>query len=293
MREERENTLYLPGVKLSERITPTNSVTEVCLDKDIVVFVTPSHALRNLASQAVAHLGPDVTLVIASKGIENGTLLPMTGVMKEVVPPERHRSIAVLSGPSFAYEVSRRMPTALCIAGEDESVAQLVQKVLARSYFRVYTNLDPRGVELGGALKNVIAIAAGISDGLGFGHNARAALITRGLAEIARLGVCLGARRETFSGLSGLGDLVLTCTGDLSRNRSVGMKIGRGMKLKEILKDMKVVAEGIHTTLAAYHLARKHEIEMPITEQTHATLYEDRPAKDAVDELMSRHLKDE
>jgi glycerol-3-phosphate dehydrogenase (NAD(P)+) len=293
MKEKRENSLYLPHITLSERIAPTTSITEACLDKDLLVFVTPSQALRNVASQTVPHLTTGLTFAIASKGIENSTLLPMSAVMKDVLPVSHHGSIAVLSGPSFASEVSRKMPTAVCVASDDEGVAQKVQKVLATTYFRVYTNPDPTGVELGGALKNVIAIAAGMSDGLGFGHNARAALITRGLREIARLGTHMGARPQTFSGLSGLGDLVLTCTGELSRNRSVGLRIAQGAKLKDILEGMKEVAEGIHTTLAAYHLSRKHKIDMPITEQTYAILYQDKPAKDAVYELMGRHLKDE
>ena len=217
--------------------------------------------------------------------------MSMSQVLKEVLPAPLHENLVYLSGPSFAKEVIKKTPTAVSVASENEEACTIAQQVFATQFFRVYTNSDVIGVELGGALKNVIAIAAGTSDGLGFGHNTRAALITRGLAEISRLGVLVGANPLTFSGLTGLGDLVLTCTSDLSRNRSVGLQLGKGKKLKEILDDMKMVAEGIKTTKAAYHVAKKLNVEMPITEQIYYLLYEDKLAKDVVTQLMSRELK--
>ncbi|MFH1625195.1 MAG: NAD(P)H-dependent glycerol-3-phosphate dehydrogenase [Pseudomonadota bacterium] len=291
IKRERKNPVYLPDFTLSKNINPTTSFAEACCDKDILVSVTPSHVVRSVISQTLPYQSDKSIIVSASKGIESDTLMPISHVLKEVLPANLHKSLAYLSGPSFAREVIKKTPTAVSVASENMEVAKTVQRVFGTPYFRVYTNSDVVGVELGGALKNVIAIAAGVSDGLGFGHNTRAALITRGLAEITRLGVRMGANPLTFSGLTGLGDLVLTCTSDLSRNRSVGFQLGKGMKLKEILNKMKMVAEGVQTTKAAYHLAKKMSVEMPITEQVYRLLYEDTPAPDIVAELMNRDLR--
>ena len=291
LKRERENPVYLPKFILSENIKPTTSFAEVCLDKDIVVSVTPSHVVRSVISQTLPYLPDKSIIVSASKGIESDSLMTMSHVLKEVLPGKLHKTLVYLSGPSFAKEIIQKTPTAVAVASENMEAAGIVQEVFATSYFRVYTNSDVIGVELGGAVKNVIAIAAGVSDGLGFGYNTRAALITRGLAEISRLGVKMGANPLTFSGLAGLGDLVLTCTSDLSRNRSVGFRLGRGIKLKEILNEMKMVAEGVKTTKAVYRISKKLDVEMPITEQIYRLLYEDKPAKDVVTELMTRDLK--
>ena len=237
------------------------------------------------------YLSPQVKIVSATKGIENNTLFTMSKVLKEALAFNDGERLAVLSGPSFAIEVGREVPTAVTIASENQELAGEVQHIFSTPYFRVYTNPDVVGVELGGALKNVIAIATGISDGLGFGYNTRAALITRGLAEMSRLALKMGANTLTLAGLAGLGDLVLTCTGELSRNRSVGVKLGEGIGLTQILKDMKMVAEGIKTTKSAYDLSKKMNVEMPITEQVYNILYHDKDPKEAVIELMGRDLK--
>lgn len=245
--------------------------------------------LQNLA----AHLSAQTMLVSASKGIENTTLLTMTAVISEVLALKDRQRLAVLSGPTFALEVSKKIPSAVTLASENQPLAREIQQILSTPFFRVYTNADVAGVELGGALKNVIAIAAGISDGLGFGFNTRAALITRGLAEISRLALHMGADRNTLSGLSGLGDLVLTCTGELSRNRTVGVRLGRGESLAEITRDMRTVAEGIRTAESAHDLSRRMGVAMPITEQVNSILRGHKNPKEAVMELMTRDLKDE
>lgn len=288
---KRENPLYLPGVRLSEKISPTSSLEEVCQHKDLLINATPSQKVRQVMQSIYSYLSPQVKLVSATKGIENNTLLTMSGVLKEVLPIRDGEQLAVLSGPSFAIEVSRETPTAVTIASKNKALAKRLQYVFSTSYFRAYTNSDVLGVELGGALKNVIAIATGISDGLGFGHNTRAALITRGLAEISRLAVKMGANPLTLSGLAGIGDLILTCTGELSRNRSVGIKLGEGMELAHILKNMRMVAEGVQTTQSAYDLSKKMEVLMPITEQVYSILYRDKNPMEAVTELMTRDLK--
>jgi len=280
---KRENPLYLPGVKLSEKIVPTNSLKEVCQHKDFLISVSPSQVVRHILQKIHPYLSPHVKLVSATKGIENDTLFTMSKVLREVLTLRNGKRLAILSGPSFALEVSKEIPTAVTIASENQELARESQPIFSTPYFRVYTNPDVIGVELGGALKNVIAIAAGISDGLGFGYNTRAALITRGLAEIAN--------PLTLSGLAGLGDLVLTCTGELSRNRSVGIKLGKGIGLTHILKDMRMVAEGIKTTKSAYDLSKKMRVEMPITEQVYYILYQNKNPKEAVTELMGRDLK--
>ena len=293
IQKTRENTVFLPGVKLAQNITPTNSIKEAVKDRIVVVCVVPSHGVRDIFQKAASFLPKDALVVSASKGLELETLLTVSQVLKQTLPKTFHKNLSVLSGPTFAKEVSQKLPTAICVASGKKAVAEKVQQIFNTNYFRVYTNDDMIGVEIGGALKNVIAIAAGISDGLALGMNARAALITRGLAEISKLGVSMGADSATFAGLSGLGDLVLTCTGELSRNRSVGMMIGKGRKLPDILSEMKMVAEGVKTAQAAYELAKKHNSEMPITEQIYRVLYEDKSPKDAVMDLMTRRVKEE
>ncbi|MBI5286890.1 MAG: NAD(P)-dependent glycerol-3-phosphate dehydrogenase [Deltaproteobacteria bacterium] len=289
--ETGENSDYLPGIKLSDRIHPTTSLEEAIEDKAIVVCAIPSHGVRHVLIGAKGFFKRGVIVVSASKGIEEEGLLTVSQVLKEVL--QKGLDIAVLSGPSFAREVSLNLPTAVVIASENKGVAERCQQVFSARYFRVYTSQDVVGVELGGALKNVIAISAGVSDGLGLGLNARAALITRGLAEISRLGVKKGASLYTFSGLSGLGDLVLTCTGELSRNRRVGVMRGKGHRLEEVLAGMREVAEGVKTTRAAYGMAKRFDVEMPITEEVYKVLYEGKTPKDAVWELMGRGLKGE
>lgn len=287
-----ENDLYLPGVKLSPNLTATHDLEMAVADKRLLLFVPPSQVLRQVFSQAWSRIADESLLVFASKGVENNTLLTMSEVVDQIATGALQRS-AFLSGPSFAREVAEEMPTAVAVAAENPDVADQVQEVFSTSYFRTYTNSDVLGTELGGALKNVIALAAGVSDGLGFGHNTRAALITRGLAEITRIGLAKGAQQKTFAGLAGMGDLVLTCTGDLSRNRSVGIELGKGRTLQEILTGMKMVAEGVKTTLSAYQLAEKLGVEAPLIEQMYQILYRDKPARRAVQDLMLRELKSE
>lgn len=293
MREEGENRVYLPGIRLASELRYTNSLEEVATGKGLILCVAPSQVVRSVLAQVVPHVSERTVIVSASKGIELGTLCTVSQVYEEVLPPALYRNFAVISGPSFAREVALEMPTAVVAAAAGESVARRVQQLFSTPYFRLYTDSDVVGAELGGAVKNVIAIAAGIADGLGFGYNTRAALITRGLAEISRLGRAMGADQATFSGLAGMGDLVLTCTGDLSRNRSVGLQLGEGKKLADILAEMRMVAEGVKTTESTCALARRLGIEMPITEQVYRVLYEDKPARTAVMELMQRDLKAE
>lgn len=293
MQKTRENDIYLAGVSLSANMSFTNSIAEAVTGKGLVLFVPPSQVLRRVLLAAQPHLTTKTLLVSASKGIENDTLKTMSEIFNEILPPEQAIKVGYLSGPSFAREVAQRMPTAVAVAAKDLTAAQQIQQVFSTDFFRVYTNTDIIGTELGGALKNVIALAAGVADGLGFGYNSRAALITRGLAEMSRIGLALGADARTFSGLAGMGDLVLTCTGDLSRNRSVGIEIGRGRRLNAILGEMSMVAEGVKTTLSAYQLARKLKVETPIIDQTYRILYEEKDARLAVSELMLRELKSE
>lgn len=288
-----ENPLYHPGVRLPENLTATTDLPAAVAGKELVLFVVPSHVMRGVLTQAASHLSPNALVVSAAKGIENETFLTMSGVMAETLPDHIASRMVAVSGPSFAREVMQGMPTAVSAASRDPEAAEAVQQALAADYFRVYTSNDVIGVELGGAVKNVIAIAAGISDGMGFGTNSRAALITRGLAEIARLGVKMGANPMTFAGLAGMGDLVLTCTGDLSRNRQVGLAIGRGRKLKEILAEMKQVAEGVKNAETVYKLSQKMGVEMPITEQVYLMLYADKSPSLALATLMGRKLKSE
>ena len=291
MREKKVNTLYLPGVTLSLNISPTNSLKEACTGKDFLFLVCPSQKVRPILKRCLPYLSRHTAVINASKGIENRSLLPLSHVAKEVLPHRCHKRLAFLGGPSFALEVSRMHPTAVSLASEDSSFAREIQTLLSTPYFRVYASTDAVGITLGGALKNVIAIAAGICDGLGFGYNSRAALITRGLAEMTRLGVRMGAHALTFSGLSGLGDLVLTCTSNLSRNYSLGIRLGRGEKLKDIVKGTRAVIEGVATTRAAYQLSQKLKIEMPIIHQTYLVLYRNKSPKTAVTDLMGRDLR--
>jgi glycerol-3-phosphate dehydrogenase (NAD(P)+) len=293
MKRTRINSLYLPGVELSEHLEFTGCLEETVSAKEIVLSVTPSQLTREVLQKALPFTDENAVIVSASKGIELDSLLTMSRICAQIMPPSLFSNYCVLSGPSFAREVAQEMPTAIVAASLNPDIAVRVQEAFSTSYFRVYTKSDVIGVELGGSIKNVISIAAGISDGLGLGHNTRAALITRGLAEMARLGTALGAQPSTFAGLAGMGDLVLTCTGDLSRNRSVGMKLGQGMRLSEILAEMHMVAEGVKTTQSAYSLARRLNVDMPITEKVYQILYEDKPARLAVMELMSRDLKSE
>ncbi len=289
----RENKVFLPDVPLSDHIYPSNDIAEVVEGKDLVLVVVPSHVMRETASKMHRHLSKKTVIVSASKGIENKTHLTMSGVLKEILHEIPENSFTVLSGPSFAREVVRKFPTVVAVASKDQKVAGFVQHVFATPYFRVYTNDDMIGVELGGAVKNVIAIATGIIEGLGLGLNTRAALITRGLTEIRRLGLKLGANPRTFAGIAGIGDLVLTCTGSVSRNHTVGKKIGEGMKLNEILSEMRMVAEGVKTAKSVYNLSRKLGVEMPISHEVYHILYDDISPKEAAHRLMTRDLKHE
>ncbi len=287
----RTNDLFLAGVKIPESVQITNSLQHAVDGAKIVVSVMPSHHTRRVYSQMKAHLQPEMLFVSATKGIENDSLLRMTEVITEVLGGAGgfKPRLGALSGPSFAKEVAKGDPTAIAIATKDSELAKTVQDEFSDATFRVYRNDDMTGVELGGSLKNCIAIAAGIVDGLGFGYNTAAALITRGLAEMTRLTVACGGRAETMAGLAGLGDLVLTCTGGLSRNRTVGVELGKGRKLADIIAGMHgMVAEGVLTTNAAVGLGHRHKVEMPITEQMYAILHDGKPPKEAVRELMTR-----
>ena len=289
----RENKVFLPGFPISSNVIASNDLPGVTTGKDLVLVVVPSHVMRETTSKMAEFVSGEEIIVTAAKGIENGTHLTMSGVLKKTLPGIPEKNFAVLSGPSFAREVAREVPTVVTVASLDPGVSAYVQHVFATPYFRVYTIDDMVGVELGGAVKNVIAIAAGIIDGLGLGLNTRAALITRGLTEIRRLGLALGANPRTFTGLAGAGDLILTCTGDLSRNHTVGKKIGEGMELKEILADMRMVAEGVKTAKSVYNLSRNLGVEMPIAHAVYHILYDDLSPKEALYRLMTRDLKDE
>jgi glycerol-3-phosphate dehydrogenase (NAD(P)+) len=289
----RENTWFLPGVTLPSNLSATNDLARAVRDRELVLVVVPSHVMRETGEKMAGMLGGTGIVATASKGIENATHLTMTGVLADTltgITPER---LAVISGPSFAKEVARQVPTAVTAASASAGTAQRVQQIFATPAFRVYTSQDVIGVELGGAVKNVIAIAAGIIDGLGLGLNTRAALITRGLAEIRRLGLKMGANPRSFTGLAGIGDLILTCTGDISRNHTVGRKIGEGMTLTEILADMRMVAEGVKTAKSVYNLSRKLGVEMPICHEIYHVLYDEADPAGALRRLMTRDLKDE
>jgi glycerol-3-phosphate dehydrogenase (NAD(P)+) len=289
----RENRVYLPGFTLPAAITVTSSLESAVKDSSLLLSVVPSHTVRAVTKQYASFLPKDVIIVSASKGIEIETLMPLSDIFRDVLPAEFHNRLCFLSGPSFAKEVARKMPTAITLASYDEVIGKKAQEVLSNAYFRVYTNRDVIGVELAGSLKNVVAIAAGALEGMGFGYNTMAALLTRGLAEMARLGVAMGGSLNTFSGLAGMGDLVLTCTGGLSRNRTLGTRLGKGEKLDDIMKGAKTVAEGVKTAKAARELAKKYDIEMPIVEEVYQILYEGKDPKLALQDLMTRELKAE
>ena len=292
---QRVNETFLPGQQIPASVIPHNTLAEALDGASIVVSVMPSQHCRRLFEQMRPLLRADTMIVSATKGLEENSLLRMTEVIAQVIGRDGMKPrIGALSGPSFALEAARGDPTAITIASQDSELARTVQQDFSNASFRIYTNEDPIGVELGGALKNTIAIAAGVSAGLGLGHNSIAALITRGLAEMTRLVVACGGKTETMAGLAGLGDLVLTCTGGLSRNRTVGVELGRGHKLPEILAGMHgMVAEGIFTTTAAVGLARAHGVEMPITEKMHAILHDGKAPHEAIHELMTRSGKSE
>jgi len=283
-----ENAAYLPGISLPSNVRATNDLAQA-LDGAVSVYVVvPSHGLRDVLTKALPYLPPKAALISASKGIENDSLLLMTQVIEQIVPAGMKNQVCALGGPSFAKEAGLGMPTAVCIASKDQGLAERVQLELMNDRFRVYTTDDLIGVELGGALKNVVAIAVGAADGLGCGLNARAALITRALAEMSRLAIHMGAHPLTLAGLAGLGDLVLTCTGDLSRNRRVGLELARGRTLDEVVGEMRMVAEGVRTAKSAHALATREGVDMPITREVHAALYEGKAPQEAVSSLLSR-----
>ncbi len=293
MMARRENDVFLPGIRLSDQIHLTHSLEEAVGGKAILVCAVPSHVVREVFRRVKTHIQKEILIVIATKGMEDQSHFTPSLILREVLAGAHRFELVSLAGPSFAKEVAARIPAAVTAASASAEAARLTQAVFSRPYFRVYTNPDWLGVELAGAMKNVIAIAAGVSDGLGLGHSSRAALITRGLAEMTRFGVNMGADQRTFVGLAGLGDLVLTCAGELSRNRQVGLELGRGRKLDEILKGMKMVAEGIRTAKALYELAEARKVKLPITEKVYEILYKGKEPRQAVGELMSRQLRSE
>ena len=289
----RVNDVFLPGLVLPLNVEPTADLGYALENASIVIGAMPSRFARSLYGQMMPHLKPDMRFVSATKGLEQGTLLRMSEVARQVIADKFEPRIAVLSGPTFAREVAGGEPTAVVIASQDQELASSIQREFSGPTFRLYVNDDPVGVELGAALKNIIAIGAGICDGLGLGSNTIAALITRGLAEITRLAIALGGRPKTLSGLAGLGDLVLTCNGTLSRNRTVGIELAKGRKIADIVSSMTMIAEGVETTAAACDLARQCGVDMPITEQMDAILAGRTSPRDAIRELMERELKPE
>ncbi|SLM27640.1 Glycerol-3-phosphate dehydrogenase (NAD(P)+) [Desulfamplus magnetovallimortis] len=288
--KQRENRLFLPDISLSENIFPSDSLKSVVSENTFLLIVVPSHTMRDMCKKIASHVQEKTTMITASKGIEDGTYLTMHGVIAECIPAIDKDRIVVLSGPSFAREVAKKVPTAISVASKDRMTAEMVQHIFATDYFRVYVSDDPIGLELGGAVKNVIAIAAGFVDGMQLGLNTRAALITRGLAEIRRLGIRMGANPHTFAGLSGVGDLILTCTGDLSRNYTVGKQLGQGMTMAEIQDKRVTVAEGVRNTSSVYHLAKSLDIELPIINEVYRALYENSSPANAIARLMTRPL---
>lgn len=293
---DRENKKYLPGFYFPDTLNVTGQLEEVVSNCPILCMVVPSQQYRSVFCDVLKFVTHEKTIVSAVKGIENKTLSTMTEVMGDEIKQDSlpHTvNLAVLSGPSFAREVANSVPTAVTIGCRNQKTAGMLQNIFGTDHFRVYTSSDVIGLEISAAFKNIIALATGICDGLGYGMNTRAALITRGLAEITRLGIKCGADPLTFAGLSGMGDLILTCTGDLSRNRTVGLALGQGRKLEEILEGMNMVAEGVKTTLSGYKLARKHDVDMPILEQVYAILYQNKDCGSAVKELLQRELKPE
>jgi glycerol-3-phosphate dehydrogenase (NAD(P)+) len=285
-----ENTRYLPGIKLPPTVSTTHDIGPAVREARVVLFVVPSHAMREVARAARPHLARDVLVIGATKGIETGSLMFMDEVLAHELQPNVGERLAVLSGPSFARELADHLPTAVVVAAHEPSVCADAVDALRTNYLRTYASDDVVGVECGGALKNVIAIAAGAVQGLGFGHNTRAALITRGLAEIAKLAMARGGSALTLAGLAGMGDLVLTCTGDLSRNRTVGFELGQGRRLLDVLAGLGHVAEGVRTAESAHLLAEKLGVDMPITAEVYSVLYQGKPVRQAVMDLMAREL---
>lgn len=293
MKKIRENRVFLPGIRLPNNITVTNDIENAILAGEYIIFAIPSHVFRSVARQVTAFSTESKKFVSATKGIENDTLMRMSEILLGEIPALTADRVAALSGPSFAAEVAREIPTAVVAASSNELYAKEVQELFMCPTFRVYVNTDVIGVELGGSFKNVMAIATGIADGVGFGDNSKAALLTRGIVEMTRLGVKMGAGEKTFSGLSGMGDLVLTCMGKLSRNLYVGQELGKGRKLQDILDDMVMVAEGVNTARSVRQLALKYGVETPIMEQVYRILFENKNPKKAVVELMTREPKPE
>jgi glycerol-3-phosphate dehydrogenase (NAD(P)+) len=285
--------VYLPGFTLPRSITVTSSLETAVRNKTLILSVVPSHTVRAVTKQMLPFLPNDTIIASASKGIEIETLMPLSEVFKDVLPKQFHNRLCFLSGPSFAKEVAQKLPTAVAMASYNPEVGEKAQEIFSNNYFRVYTNPDVIGLELAGSLKNVVAIAAGVLEGLGYGYNTMAALLTRGLVEMARLGIAMGGNQQTFAGLAGMGDLILTCTGGLSRNRTLGTRLGKGEKLSDIMSGMKTVAEGVKTAKAARDLANKYNVEMPIVDEVYQLLYEDKDPKQAVRDLMNRELKGE
>ncbi len=292
LQAERENDTYLPGFQISENISVSSDLGIAVEDAEVVLSVMPSHHVRSVYAQMLPSLSESMVFVSATKGLEVHTILRMSEIIR-LAGTRFPLRVAALSGPTFAKEVARGEPTALVVASPDDDLNRRIQAAFSGPTFRVYTSQDPIGVEIGGSIKNVIAIGSGVIHGMGFGHNVTAALITRGLAEITRLAVAMGGRAQTLAGLAGLGDLVLTCTGELSRNRMVGIELARGRKLDEIVGSMKMVAEGVKTTDAARELARRFNVEMPITEQMYQMLYHGVSPREAIRRLMERSLKGE
>lgn len=292
LKKKRESAKLLPGIKISRDILITEDLTEALNEADIVILAVPSHAMRNICGMVKTAGIPKAIVVSLAKGIENKTLMRMSEVIAQQLPSLK-KNIIALSGPSHAEEVVRNIPTAIVAAGRDNRKTKLIQKIFSGPYLRVYTNPDIAGVELGGSLKNIIAIACGISDGLGFGDNTKAALMTRGMHEIMRLGSAMGANPETFAGLSGIGDLITTCISRHSRNRNYGEMLGKGLSPKKALAKMVMVVEGIKTTKSAFVLAKKYGIDMPITEQVYKILFKNKSAINVGKDLMMRQSKSE
>ncbi|HLE32580.1 MAG TPA: NAD(P)H-dependent glycerol-3-phosphate dehydrogenase [Bacteroidota bacterium] len=293
MTEKRENPSFLPGIYLPPQLDIMTDITRACEDRDLIVAAVPAQFLRSVIERIADLDLKDTVICNVAKGIENETLMTMSEVLLDVLKHEKKENVAILSGPSHAEEVCRKMPTAIVSSAYKNKAAKLVQDAFMTPYFRVYVNEDIRGVELGGAIKNVIAVGAGISDGAGFGDNTKAAIMTRGVYEITRLGVKLGAQPRTFAGLSGIGDLIVTCMSRHSRNRYVGEQIGKGRKLNDVLREMVMVAEGVASTRSVRDLARKHRVEMPIVESVYEMLFEGKDPQKATAQLMTRHAKGE
>lgn len=293
IKRTRENKIYLPKIKIPKEINITNSLKEACENQHIIILAVPSQFIRSILTKVKKYDLHDATLVSVAKGIEKDTLFTVSQIIKDELPDTEDRNIGVLSGPSHAEEVARKIPTAVVAASLELETAKQIQAAFTTSYFRVYHSTDLIGVELGGALKNVIAIGAGMVDGANFGDNTKAAIMTRGIAEISRIGLEMGAKPETFAGLSGVGDLIVTCMSKHSRNRYVGEQIGAGKKLKSILKSMQMVAEGVATCQSTYELARKHGVNTPIVDAVYNALFLDKDPKKCTYELMSRDMKSE